>query len=146
MPNTYWLEYPNNSQRLWCKEIDNKLPNRETIKLVMSKLEQTGFALNVDLPDRGQFLLLIKYKRWGFLDFDNRTSKVNRLNDFTVMDVSESIRYKSFILRLVHELNEDDYDRRLEFCGTFVSLLDSELILFLALYGCTRQYSNPTYT
>jgi hypothetical protein len=26
----------------------------------------------------------------------------------------------------VHELNEDDYDRRIEFCETFLSLLDEE--------------------
>ncbi len=31
--------------------------------------------------------------------------------------------------RLIHELNEDDYDRHVEFCETFLSLLDEELDL-----------------
>ena len=34
--------------------------------------------------------------------------------------------FKAYIPRLVHELNEDDFDRRLEYCETFLSLLQSE--------------------
>ncbi len=33
------------------------------------------------------------------------------------------------MLRLAHELNEDDYDKWIEFCETFLSLLDEELDL-----------------
>ena len=34
--------------------------------------------------------------------------------------------YKAYIPRLIHELNEDDFDRRVEYCETFLSLLQSE--------------------
>lgn len=40
--------------------------------------------------------------------------------------VYKSLGYKPYIPRLVHELNEDDFDRRVEYCETFLSLLQNE--------------------
>jgi hypothetical protein len=34
--------------------------------------------------------------------------------------------YKPYIPRLVHELKEDDFDRRVEYCETFLSLVQNE--------------------
>ena len=36
------------------------------------------------------------------------------------------MKFKPYILRLVHELNEDDSDRRIEYCETFLSLLEDD--------------------
>jgi hypothetical protein len=34
--------------------------------------------------------------------------------------------YKPYIPRLIHQLNEDDFDRRVEYCETFLSLMQNE--------------------
>lgn len=44
----------------------------------------------------------------------------------SVQHLYKSMGYKSYIPRLVHELNEDDFDRRVEYCETFLSLLQNE--------------------
>ncbi|CAF4884821.1 unnamed protein product, partial [Rotaria sp. Silwood1] len=40
--------------------------------------------------------------------------------------IYKSMGFKPYIPRLVHELNEVDFDRRIEYCETFLSLLESE--------------------
>lgn len=39
-------------QRLCCKEINNNPSHRNTIRLLMSKFEQTGSVLNIKPPGR----------------------------------------------------------------------------------------------
>ncbi len=48
----YRLEHSINVQRLWCKEINDNSPHRNTIRLLMNKFEQTGSVLNIDPPGR----------------------------------------------------------------------------------------------
>jgi hypothetical protein len=39
--------------------------------------------------------------------------------------IYKSMGYKAYIPTLVHELNEDDFDRRVEYSDTFLSLLQN---------------------
>lgn len=44
----------------------------------------------------------------------------------SLLRMYESMEFKAYVPRLVHELNEDDFDRRVEYCETFLSLLRNE--------------------
>ncbi|CAF3749130.1 unnamed protein product, partial [Rotaria socialis] len=44
----------------------------------------------------------------------------------SVQSIYKSMDYKPYIPRLVHDLNEDDFDRRVECCETFLTLLQNE--------------------
>jgi hypothetical protein len=43
----------------------------------------------------------------------------------SVQRIYKKMGLKLYVPRLIHQLNEDDYDRRIEFCETFLSLLNS---------------------
>jgi hypothetical protein len=44
----------------------------------------------------------------------------------SVRRIYKSMGFKPYIPRLVHELNEDDFNRRIEYCEEFLSLLETE--------------------
>ena len=44
----------------------------------------------------------------------------------SVQRINKSMDFKPYAPKLVHELNEDDFDRRVETCETFLSLLQNE--------------------
>ncbi|CAF3867479.1 unnamed protein product [Rotaria sordida] len=48
----YRLEYSINVRRLWCKEINNNSPHRDTIRVLMKTFEQTGSVLDIGPPGR----------------------------------------------------------------------------------------------
>ena len=129
----YRLEYPINVQRLWCKEINNNPSLRNTIRLLMNKFELTGSVLNIDPPGRPISVTdqTTKDEVSSILDQEPRTSTRRMsahldISRSSVRRVSKSLCYKPYIPRLVHELNEDDFDRRVEYCETFLSLQKDE--------------------
>ncbi|CAF1346410.1 unnamed protein product [Adineta ricciae] len=44
----------------------------------------------------------------------------------SVRRIYKPLSFKPYVPRLVQELNEDDFDRRIEYCETFLSLLETE--------------------
>ena len=46
------LRYPVNVQRLWCKEINNNPPHRDTIRVLMNNFEETGSLPDISPPRR----------------------------------------------------------------------------------------------
>ncbi|CAF4656865.1 unnamed protein product [Rotaria sp. Silwood2] len=129
----YRLEYPINVQRLWSKEINNNPPDRKTIRSLMNKFEQTGSVLNIDLPGRPVSVTTqaTKDEISSILENEPRTSTRQMSTDLNISRTSvrriyKSMGFKPYIPRLVHELNEDDFDRRIEYCETFLSLLENE--------------------
>ncbi|CAF1991725.1 unnamed protein product [Rotaria magnacalcarata] len=133
----YRLEYPINVQRLWSKEINNNPPDRKTIRSLMHKFEQTGSVLNIDPPGRPVSVIgqETKDEVSSILKEKPRTSLRQLSTDLnismsSVRHIYKSLGFKPYIPRLIHELNEDDPDRRIEYCETFLSLLkdDSDLM------------------
>ncbi len=53
-------------------------------------------------------------------------SSLLNISKTSTLRVYKRMGFKAYVPRLVHELNEDDYNRRIEFCETFLSLLDEE--------------------
>lgn len=129
----YRLEYPINVQRLWCKEINNNPPHRDTIRVLMKKFEQSGSVLDIDPPGRPVSVTdqAAKDEVSSALQKEPRTSIRKMSTDSgisrsSVRRIYKSMGFKPYIPRLVQELNEDDFDRRIEYCETFLSLLETE--------------------
>jgi hypothetical protein len=131
--NMYRLQYPVQVQRLWCKEMENNPPTRPTINALMKKFEETGSVLDISPSGRpvsvtGQNVM---DKVSEILAEDSQTSTRRmglqlNISQFSVRTIYEKMGLKPYVPRLIHELNEDDFDRRIEFCETFFSLLDSD--------------------
>ena len=129
----YRLEYPINVQRLWSKKINNNPLDRKTIRSLMNKFGHTGSALNIGLPSRPVSVTdqATKDEVSSILKEEPRTSISQMSTDLnisrsSVRRIYKSMGFKPYIPRLVHELNEDDFDRRIEYCETFVSLMEDE--------------------
>ena len=129
----YRLEHSINVQRVWCKEMNDNPPHRNTIRLFMDKFEQTGFVLNIDPSDRLVSVTnqTAKDKISSILEKEPQTSPHRmslqlNISRSSVQRMYKSMGYKPYIPRLIHELNEDDFDRRIEYCETFLSLVQTE--------------------
>lgn len=129
----YRLEYPLNVQRLWAKEINSNPSDRKTIRSLMNKFERTGSVLNIDPPGRLVSVTdqATKDEVASILKNEPRTSTRQisidlNISRSSVRRIYKSMGFKVYIPRLVHELNEDDFDRRIEYCETILSLLENE--------------------
>ncbi len=129
----YRLEYPINVQRLWSKEINSNPSHRDTIRSLMNNFERTGFVLNIDPPGRPASVTgqTTKDEVPSTLEKEHQTSTRRMSLQLSIprsplQRVYKSLSYKPFILILVHELNEDAFDRRVEYCETFLSRLQNE--------------------
>ncbi len=129
----YRLEYPINVQRLWSKEINNNPPDRKTITSLMNKFEQTGSVLNIDSPGRPVSVTnqTTKDEVSSILEekpvtSTRQMSSTLNISRSSVRRIYKSMGFKPYIPRLVQELNEDDFDRRIGYCETFLSLLENE--------------------
>ncbi|CAF1381130.1 unnamed protein product [Rotaria sordida] len=113
----YRLEYPINVQRLWCKQINNNPPHRDTIRVLMKKYEQTGSVLDISPPGRSVSVTDqgVKDEVPSVLQKEPRTSIHQMSTDLSISRSSvrriyKSMGFKLYIPRLIHELNEDDFD------------------------------------
>jgi hypothetical protein len=120
-----------------CKDygmkINNNPPHRNTIRLLMNKFEQTGSVLNIDPPGRPVSVAdqATKDEISSILEEEPQTSIYRMSSQLniprsSVQRIYKSMGFKLYIPRLVHALNEDDFDRRVEYCETFLSLLQNE--------------------
>lgn len=129
----YRLEYPVNVQRLWSKEMNGNPPDRKTITSLMNKFEETGSVSNIDSPGRPVSVTdqTTKDEVSSILEREPQTSPRQMSSNLNISRTSvrriyKSLGFKPYIPRLVQELNEDDPDRRIEYCETFLSLLENE--------------------
>ena len=129
----YRLEYPINVQRLWSKKKNGNSSDRKTIRSLMNKFEQSGSVLNIDPSGRPISVTdeTTKDEVLSALEEEPQTSTRQmslelNISRSSIHRIYKSLGYKAYIPRLVHELNEDDFDRRVEYCETFLSLLQNE--------------------
>ncbi len=131
--NMYKLEYPIEVQRLWRKEMEDEPPVRSTINRLMNKFEETGSVLNIDPPGRPESVIdqITKDKVSSILKRDphvsirHMSSELN-ISTTSIYRVYKLLGFKPYIPKLIHELNEDDFDRRIEFCEIFLSLVENK--------------------
>ncbi len=100
------------------KEINNNPSDRKTIRSLMNKFEQTGSVLNIDPPGKPVSITdqTTKDEVSSILEKEPQTSTRRMSLQISIPKSSihlvyKSMGYKSYIPRLVHELNEDDFDR-----------------------------------
>ena len=99
----------------------------------MNKFETTGSVLNIPPPERRETMtdddaktevssVLIKSPQTSVRRMSARLS----ISRSSVHRIYKELGFKPHIPRLVHALNEDDYDRRSEFGEPFLELLEDE--------------------
>jgi hypothetical protein len=85
-----------------------------------------------NLVDHNQ--LLVKQQKMRFFSILTSDPQMSTRHMSSLLSISRtSIRriykdlgFKPYIPRLIHELNEYNFDRRIEFCEIFLSLLESQ--------------------
>ena len=139
---TYWLQYPINVQRLCSKEINNNSPDRKTITSLMNKFEQTGSLLNISSPSRPVSVTgeTTENVVSSILEKDPQTSARQMrsqvgISRSSIQRAYKSLGYKLYIPILIHELNEDNFDQRIEYCEILLSLYRRNPILSVVSYG-----------
>ncbi len=131
--NMYKLEYPIEVQRLWRKEMEDEPPVRSTINRLINKFEETDSVLNIDPPGIPESVIdqITKDKVSSILKRDphvsirHMSSELN-ISTTSIYRVYKLLGFKPYIPKLIHELNEDDFDRRIEFCEIFLSLVENK--------------------
>lgn len=131
----YQEKYPKNVQRKWKLVKKSDPPKRETITKMIKKFEATGSVLD-DVSKRGRPKIRTseenQEKIINLINLDP-TSSSRRLS--SVLNLSQSsvnrITKKALLLkpyrpRLIHQLSEDDYDRRVEFSERFIAMHDAD--------------------
>lgn len=125
------------SQKEVCTIFNNKYPGQHVSQSTVSKIEkkfrETGHVKNIEKPGRNvQFtdekkldvLLEIEenpHKTTRELAADNDVSKSS------ILRVLHKEKYHPYKVQLVQELNEDDPDRRQEFCELMMDRMNADL-------------------
>ena len=112
-------------QRLWAKEWkeNGPAPDGRTINNLFNKWEATGSILDLPRSGRGVTVTTVNAKATVQQHFQqNPSSSAKRaalelgISRRSLCRLMKQSGLKLYRPRLVHELNEDDYDRRQQFC------------------------------
>ena len=134
----YERKYPILIQRIWKTMTGRAPPDRKTITTLVKKFESTGSVLN-DTRRSGRPIVSTSEDNVEKVKChmaEHPTSSTRRTSDELNMSQSTvqrivrgNLKLKPYRPRLIHELNEDDPDRRLEFCNTFIAMCEDDEML-----------------
>jgi len=119
----YLVTHPISIQRQWKKEFNSDAPTRRTINLLFDKWERTGSVL--DAPRSGRPVLVTSEDNHERVrqHYENHPQTSSRrgssqleISSTSLRRILKDLKMRHYIPRLVQSLNEDDYDRRLQFC------------------------------
>ena len=119
----YLLQHNISIQRLWVKEWESVAPDNRTINNIFAKWEKSGSVHDAQRCGRPVSVTINENKESVSEHFQNNpSSSASRAS--LVLDVSRTslrrmikeLGLHLYRPRLVQELNEDDFDRRVEFC------------------------------
>lgn len=123
--------------RAFAANHPDRIVHHPYVSDLMKKFRETGSVSNkkhhVERPMRNE---AIQVAVLGHVQIDNNTSvrKSGReigVSKSTVHRILKEQKFHLYIIKLVHELNEDDFDRRLEFCEYYSNLLsDHQNLLY----------------
>lgn len=119
----YLLSHNVSIQRLWRKQRNTPPPDSKTINALFSKWEESGSVCDAPRSGRPVSVTSAEAKnavQQHFADHPStsarRTSQQLDIPRRSLARLIKQLGLRHYIPRLVQELNEDDYDRRLQFC------------------------------
>lgn len=131
----YSLRYSILVQRKWRTDMETDPPQRETINKLIKKFESTGSVKN-DNRNKGRRKSATNFENVERVKnvIDERpksstrrvSAELNLSQSSTCRILKHELKMKPYRPRLIHQLLEDDFDRRLEFCQQFLEMVDSE--------------------
>ena len=108
----------------------------------MNKFEQTGSLLHISSPSRPVSVTgeTTENVVSSILEKDPQTSARQMrsqvgISRSSIQRAYKSLGYKLYIRILIHELNEDNFDQRIEYCEILLSLYRRNPILSVVSYG-----------
>lgn len=114
------------TQKNVSEMFNNKYPDHHISQSTVSRLETKfrEFGTVKDIPKPGRSSLIDDEKKLDILvDIEENPHKPTRqlaadyeISQSSILRVFKSEKYHPYKVQLVHELNEDDSDRRIEFC------------------------------
>ena len=121
--------YSSNNVSLVCRDFENTFKSTvrwHTVKDIVTKFEETGSVVDKIRSGRPPTVNIERNRMQvgEFISTQPRTSS-RRLSEelhisrSSLRRIIKELGLKPWYPRLVQELNEDDYDRRLEFCENF---------------------------
>lgn len=127
----YWnTENATEVQRRFRREFDKPPPTHRTIARIRDKFERDGTVHNVNKNRSGRPRTstnpakeeqvqetLIRTPRKSL----RQTARETNISKDSVHRIMKRLRWKSYIPTLVHALNEDDPDRRVQFCEWYLA-------------------------
>ncbi|KAJ8962824.1 hypothetical protein NQ318_001224 [Aromia moschata] len=109
-----------------CTDADNPI-TQSTVSKIEFKFRETGDVK--DLPKSGRPKITQDKKIYIVLSMEENPQSTstlvaseNEVSQTTVLRILRKENYHPYKLQLVQELNEDDPDRRLQFCETMMNL------------------------
>ena len=131
--NMYRLEYPILVQRKWSQEMADESPNRPTVNSLINKFEQTGSVNNMSPPGPPVIVTGKVIQEQASLILDShpqtsipRTSSHLGISMTSVRHIYNALEFNPYISRVIHKLNEDDFDPRVAFWETLISIIANE--------------------
>ena len=119
-------------QRQWLNEFGTQPPTRLTIARIRDKFEVDGTLGDVHKERSGRprtattlatsAAVLQQFTRSPQKSV-KQCSRDTRVSRSSVQRILKSAKWEVYIPRLLHALNEDDTDRRLEYCEWFGSMM-----------------------
>lgn len=115
-------ECANTASRLFNEQYPNKNVNRKYVLELMSKFRQTGSVANkkrqIENPVRNE---AVEVAVLGQVIADptlstRQLAELSAVSQRTVGRILKAHKFHPYKIKLVQELNEDDFDRRLQFC------------------------------
>lgn len=78
----------------------------------------------IDRPRPGRPTVATKYEEKILNVLLTFTSQQNEISTFSIYKILKKNQFHPFKVKLVHEFNQDDFDRRIEFCESMMFRID----------------------
>ena len=138
-------------QRQWRNEFGTQPPTRITIARIQNKFEIDGTVGDVhkERSGRPRTATTLATSAAVLQQFTHspqksvkQCSRKTRVKQSSVQQILKSANWKVYIPRLLHSMNEDDTDRRLEYCEWFESMMRDDKAFAGKLSGLMRHNLN----
>ena len=118
----------------WNESFDTLPPSKSTIYELIQKFERTGNFVDANKPGAPRKVRTIANRDLIKLSYDNRPRKSQRrasaelgISRWSLQRNMSDIGLHPYRPQALHALNEDDGDRRLQFCESFVAYCEKFL-------------------
>ena len=127
----YLLQYPITIQRAWRKEFAIAAPSPQCIRELIAKFEESGTVLDAKRSGRPVSVTTDDNKeevKQHFQDYPTTSTRRGSLqleiSRTSLRRMLKQLKLRPYIPSLVHQLNEDDCDRRVQFCEQMLTMCE----------------------